>query len=252
MPLELGNDFRQSQSLAVDEKALDQLNELFAGAEDSAAGQKYPLTVPPLNRQETPDAWTTPLVSMIDSMRERELYAPVKWLGVIASSYREQDSASFNEAVGQYQGWLAKDFSKELKKGRQEFFYNDIKAFLHAMIIDLCAFVLAAASLLTLGSLPNLSESLRRSAFWLVVLAWLLHTFALVFRMYLEGRPPVTNLYSSAIFIGWGAIVLGLLLERFFRVGIGVAVASLTGSIDRKSTRLNSSHERLSRMPSSA
>jgi ABC-type transport system involved in cytochrome c biogenesis permease subunit len=47
--------------------------------------------------------------------------------------------------------------------------------------------------------------------------------------MWLEGRPPVTNLYSSAIFIGWGAVVLGLVLERFFRDGIGTVVASSVG-----------------------
>ena len=73
------------------------------------------------------------------------------------------------------------------------------------MIIYIFAFVLACGALLTFGTLPNLSESLRRSAFYLVILAGLVHTFGLVFRMVLEGRPPVTNLYSSAIFIGWGA-----------------------------------------------
>ena len=78
---------------------------------------------------------------------------------------------------------------------------------------------------------PNLSESLRRSAFYLVILAGLVHTFGLVFRMALEGRPPVTNLYSSAIFIGWGAMVLGLILERIYRVGIGSVVASLAGFV---------------------
>jgi cytochrome c-type biogenesis protein CcsB len=49
--------------------------------------------------------------------------------------------------------------------------------------------------------------------------------------MALEGRPPVTNLYSSAIFIGWGAMVLGLVLERIYRVGIGSVVASLAGFV---------------------
>jgi len=49
--------------------------------------------------------------------------------------------------------------------------------------------------------------------------------------MYLEGRPPVTNLYSSAIFIGWGAMVLGLILERIYRLGIGNIVASFAGFI---------------------
>src|SRR6185503_9411880 len=49
--------------------------------------------------------------------------------------------------------------------------------------------------------------------------------------MVLEGRPPVTNLYSSAIFIGWGAMLLGLVLERLFRAGLGNLVAAFAGFI---------------------
>ena len=49
--------------------------------------------------------------------------------------------------------------------------------------------------------------------------------------MVLEGRPPVTNLYSSAIFIGWGACILGLVLERFYRNGIGVVVSAVVGFV---------------------
>jgi ABC-type transport system involved in cytochrome c biogenesis permease subunit len=47
--------------------------------------------------------------------------------------------------------------------------------------------------------------------------------------MWLEGRPPVTNLYSSAIFIGWGAVGLGLILESFWKNAIGLAVATVIG-----------------------
>ena len=99
------------------------------------------------------------------------------------------------------------------------------------MITYIFAFILACGALLTFGTLPNVSESLRRSAFYLIILAWLVHTFGLVFRMVLEGRPPVTNLYSSAIFIGWGAVVLGLVLEWIYRVGIGSIVAALAGFV---------------------
>jgi ABC-type transport system involved in cytochrome c biogenesis permease subunit len=48
--------------------------------------------------------------------------------------------------------------------------------------------------------------------------------------MALEGRPPVTNLYSSAVFIGWAAVLLGLVLERFFKDGIGLAAAAAVGA----------------------
>jgi ABC-type transport system involved in cytochrome c biogenesis permease subunit len=72
---------------------------------------------------------------------------------------------------------------------------------------------------------------LRRSAFYLIALAWVIHTTGLVFRMYLEGRPPVTNLYSSAIFIGWGAVILGMVLEKIYRDGIGCVVAGSAGFV---------------------
>jgi ABC-type transport system involved in cytochrome c biogenesis permease subunit len=49
--------------------------------------------------------------------------------------------------------------------------------------------------------------------------------------MALEGRPPVTNLYSSAVFIGWGTCLLGLVLERFYRLGLGSAIAGLAGFV---------------------
>jgi ABC-type transport system involved in cytochrome c biogenesis permease subunit len=49
--------------------------------------------------------------------------------------------------------------------------------------------------------------------------------------MYLEGRPPVTNLYSSAIFIGWAAVILGMVLEKIYRDGIGCVVAAFAGFV---------------------
>ncbi|MDQ6632444.1 MAG: cytochrome c biogenesis protein CcsA, partial [Verrucomicrobiota bacterium] len=77
----------------------------------------------------------------------------------------------------------------------------------------------------------NLSEWIRRSAFSLLLLAFSIHTVGLLFRMYLEGRPPVTNLYSSAIFVGWGAVILGMILEKIFKGGIGIVAASFIGFV---------------------
>ena len=72
---------------------------------------------------------------------------------------------------------------------------------------------------------------MNRAAFYLLLLALAVHTFGLVSRMYLQERPPVTNLYSSAIFIGWGAVIVALILERIFRDGIGAACAGAIGFI---------------------
>ncbi|MFM7242404.1 MAG: cytochrome c biogenesis protein, partial [Opitutia bacterium] len=72
-------------------------------------------------------------------------------------------------------------------------------------------------------------DGLRR---WGAVALWVLfalHTAALLYRMWLHGRPPVTNLYSSGIFVAWGGVALGLILERFWKNGIGAAAAGLCG-----------------------
>ena len=69
----------------------------------------------------------------------------------------------------------------------------------------------------------------RRAATWLILFTFAVHTVALAGRIYVSGRPPVTNLYSSAVFIGWGAVGLGLLLERLYGWGVGNGLACVGG-----------------------
>ena len=51
--------------------------------------------------------------------------------------------------------------------------------------------------------------------------------------MYLMDRPFVfvTNLYSTAIFIGWAASWSGLVVELLYRNGLGTAVAAAAGAL---------------------
>ncbi len=197
---------------------------------ETAANKSYPRVIPPLKPADR-DAWSNVGASLLAAIRDPEFSPAVGFYARMATAYAQNDASEFNSAVAGYKNWLEKDFSKEAGKGRAEYYFNRVKMFLHATIIYICAFVLAGGALLTFGTWPNLSESLRRAAYYLIGLAFVVHTFALVYRMVLEGRPPVTNLYSSAIFIGWGACVLGLVLERIYKIGLGSAMAGLAGFI---------------------
>jgi len=73
------------------------------------------------------------------------------------------------------------------------------------------------------------SRAVLRAAAITAAVAVLLHTAGLGLRVYLSGRPPVTNLYSSAVFVGWAVAVLGLPLERFLRGGVGLLAAAVAG-----------------------
>jgi len=56
-----------------------------------------------------------------------------------------------------------------------------------------------------------------------------LTTVGILTRMWLEARPPVTNLYSSALFVGWVAVALCLVLESIYKNAVGSVTAGLVG-----------------------
>lgn len=204
----------------------------FLAQYDEMARYAYPLIVPPSNPKASRDDWRNVGQVLFDAgTRGTEIPPAINSFAQMASAYRQNNPSEFNKAIVEYRQWLGANMQPESEKGRAEFFFNNLQAFLHAMVIYLCAFVLAAGAMLTMSLWPNGSEASRRSAFYLTALALVVHTAGLLFRMWLERRPPVTNLYSSAIFIGWMAAVLGLILERIYRVGIGAAVASFIGFV---------------------
>ena len=219
----------QQAGKKADEAALRKL-EILVQQFEIVSKYALPLVIPPIDSANKV-AWVNVGASLLHAVGDGAIHPAVGYYARMATAYGKADAAGFNSAVAGYKNWLEPDFARELAKGRAEFYFNQIKIFLHATIIYIFAFVLAGAALLTYGPAPQLSESLRRSAYYLIGLAFVVHTFGLIYRMTLEGRPPVTNLYSSAIFIGWGACGLGWVLERTYKIGLGSAVAGLAGFV---------------------
>ncbi len=184
----------------------------------------YPLMVPGLAAGHGKDDWKNVGDALLESARDGKLPDPIRFYAAMNDAYRASDDGKFEKAVGEFRSWLvAHDYVREMKKGQNEESFNHIQAFYKAMSMYVLAFLLAAISWF------NRNETLRRTGVNLIWVALALHTLGLVYRMALEGRPPVTNLYSSAIFIGWGAAIFGLGLERFYRDGIGTVTAGLVG-----------------------
>jgi ABC-type transport system involved in cytochrome c biogenesis permease subunit len=108
-------------------------------------------------------------------------------------------------------------------KIRLESYFNHVQPFYRAAVLYLFAFILSACGWLVWP------RGLNRAAFYLILVTLALHTAGLIARLIISGRPPVTNLYSSAVFIGWGCVLLGLLFEVIYRIGMGNLVAAVAG-----------------------
>ncbi len=186
----------------------------------------YPLVVPPANAGLSRDDWRTVGASLMESMRSDSIQPAVHHYAAMLTAYGKNDAPAFNKSLASYQSWLTQNqFTAAISKGSRESFFNHYQPFIKSIALYLIAFLLGCASWFGLAPWVN------RAAFKILALAWLVHTSGLLFRMILEGRPPVTNLYSSAIFVGWGSVILGLFLERLYKDGIGTVVAGFVGFI---------------------
>jgi ABC-type transport system involved in cytochrome c biogenesis permease subunit len=186
----------------------------------------YVLAIPP---NQPNDEWHSVGNSLLRSVGVGEIHPIVAEYAVIGDAYRADDRTLFNQHAQLMTDWFSKEQPNTTKRASFEFLFNRLQPFGQSMTLYVLAFLLACASWLGASSL--LSSLLRRSAFYVLLLALAIHTFGLVSRMYLQERPPVTNLYSSAIFIGWGAVIVALILERIFRDGIGAACAGAIGFV---------------------
>ena len=204
-----------------DQTMLDRLTELMQRYQ-KMADMAYMLAVPP--RAQSND-WRSVGQAITQSITEREMHPVVKLYASLGDAYRAGDRAAFNRYVDLLTNRIAQEQPSGAKRARYEFLFNQVDPFTHSMTIYLIAFLLACTSWL------GWTRPLNRAAFYLLLLSLSVHTFGLFSRMYLQERPPVTNLYSSAIFIGWGAVIVALVLERIFRDGIGAACAGAIGFI---------------------
>jgi len=187
------------------------------------ANMGYLLTVAPPASSADPNAWKSVGGALLETFQTRQLHPTAMAFAGMAHSWRFGQAEQFNTIVKLYRNTLESRYGERLKKSDVETRFNAAEPFYRSMLIYIAAFLLAIFSWLVLP------EILGRSAFGLMSLAWIATTIGIGVRMWLEGRPPVTNLYSSALFVGWGSVGLCLVLEFIYRNAIGSAAGALVG-----------------------
>ncbi len=150
------------------------------------------------------------------------------------TAYADADPDGFNRAVEGYDALLRREMPGVMRRMDLEVAFNRARLFAGATAVYTLAFLLLCASVLMrlrpdAGAPGGRGEPLRVAAVGLLWAAFIVHTLAIVARIYLQGRPPVTNLYSSAVFVGWASVLFGLVMERWHPIGLAALGASCVG-----------------------
>ncbi len=163
--------------------------------------------------------WFQRRYQTLDKMAEFSLIHGEKWLSTgeallarypetlfvaeLIQAYRDRDELAFEQAISNFSN---KTFTLSL-----EWWFNKLQPFFIAAILYAIATLFPYSSLL--------------------YAIFVLHTVGLFARMVIEGRPPVTNLYSSAIFVGWGTLFFALVVNWYRSHKLIRRAAALIGSL---------------------
>ena len=205
-----------------DEKLAAQMME--SGARfDRLRELAYLLAVPPAGGEADVDGWKNLGDSLLNSFQTQRVDPALLVYAGLARTWRADQPKEFNELLSRYRAMLEKGFPVTLRKNAAEARFNAAQPFYTATILYVFAFVVAICSWLVWP------VELGRVAYRLITFAWLLATAGIITRVWLGGYAPVTNLYSSALFVAWVSAGFCIVMEKMFRNGIASVAATLIG-----------------------
>jgi ABC-type transport system involved in cytochrome c biogenesis permease subunit len=131
-------------------------------------------------------------------------------VAALVLAYHDNDKATLGPSAAALQKRLAElapavypeatDLAREVR-------YNTLKPFRLAWLAYLVGFFLLLPRMLP--AWPGVAS---------ILAGFLVHGYGMLLRMQISGRPPVTNMYESVIFVAWGAVLFAILFEAIYRV----------------------------------
>ena len=216
----------EAQALKRAEKPLDRVQQealgvsdrltLFARVMDGSA-----LLIVPAPTNET-DPWVEP--SGWSKFYSEAQFAPVQTqLQTAATAYVNGDGFNFSRAANQLRDnlrGLSPSIYPQERQLRLESFYNHFEAFYRAIwCYGIALVILIAAHLRKRG------RALQNIGVAVALLALAFHASGIVMRCMIAGRPPVTNMYESIIWVSFAVSFFGMIFFTRYRAPVYLLAA---------------------------
>ena len=179
------------------------------------------LLIVPASKSET-DAWVVP--PEFPRYYSETQFAPIQiQLQTMATSYVQADGFNFSRAARQLRESLralSLSIYPQDRQLRLEYFYNHFEAFYRAIWFYGLAFLL-----LLIAHLRGGGQMLRNIGVSIAILALAFHVSGIVMRCLIAGRPPVTNMYESIIWVSFAVSFFGMIFFARYRTSIYLLAA---------------------------
>jgi cytochrome c-type biogenesis protein CcsB len=178
--------------------------------------------------QKVNDPWVVP-PAFADYYKEEQFEPVQKQLQAFARAYGQGDEFHFARAANELRDSLralSPSIYPTESQLRLEYFYNHFDGFYRAAWAYGIALLLLAIAHMRARS----GGVLRMAGISLAVLGLLFHGAAITMRCMIAGRPPVTNMYESIIWVSFAVTLFGMIFLARYRAPIYL-LASLPVSL---------------------
>ena len=201
----------QQEALSVSDRLV-----LFSNVMDGSA-----LLIIPALRNET-DAWVQP--SEFARYYTDAQFAPVQTqLQTLANAYAQGDGFNFSRATHQLREnlrALSPSIYPQDRQLRLEYFYNHFEGFYRAIwCYGIALVILIAAHLRKRGA------TLRNIGVAVALLGLAFQASGILMRCMIAGRPPVTNMYESIIWVSFAVSLFGMIFFARYRAPVYLLAA---------------------------
>jgi cytochrome c-type biogenesis protein CcsB len=201
----------QQEALAVSDRLA-----LLANAMNGSA-----LRIVPASKSET-DAWVVP--PEFSRYYSEAQFAPIQIeLQTMATSYVQADGFNFSRAASRLRESLRALSLSVYPQDRQlrlEYFHNHFEAFYRAIWFYGLAFLI-----LLVAHARGGGRLLRIIGVSIAALAIAFHASGIVMRCLIAGRPPVTNMYESIIWVSFAVSFFGMIFFARYRTSVYLLAA---------------------------
>ncbi len=140
--------------------------------------------------------------------------------GKAASQVLTNSVQSFEEKIRAAQP----DLYPSLDKVKLEVHYNNMHPFKWAWII----YLLSALTCLVAWALEK--KQIYPAAWALILIGFLFHIYGFALRVYLTDRPPVSNMYETVVWVGFGTVLFAMIIEAVYRWRFILLAGAMVGA----------------------
>ncbi|MFA5060050.1 MAG: cytochrome c biogenesis protein CcsA [Candidatus Omnitrophota bacterium] len=169
--------------------------------------------------------WLSPWDAMAQEFHSEKIKKEIIFLAELTRGYQDKQPIVFDLAAKKFSDSVRQRTSdvRSMRYIDLELSYNRAGYFVFSHIFYWLSF-LAFIAFAVNGKL-----NLRFASFMFLILGFIPHTAGLIFRIIILGRPPVTSLYETFVFVAWMSVLLGIIIEKVNRKWLGNIVGSIAG-----------------------